>query len=62
MGLQQGPRNGWTLPHKPRTHGAPSGWRDHCFSQQFEAMCKFNLWIYDSISLQQMSREMSGQG
>lgn len=27
---------------------------------QCEAMCKFNLWVYDSISLQQMSREMSG--
>lgn len=32
------------------------------FSWHCEAMCKFNLWIYDSISLQQMSREMSGKG
>ena len=35
-------------------------WAEGLCSPGSKAMCKFNLWVYGSISLQQMSREMSG--
>lgn len=57
----QGSRDGWAILHKPCSHSTWWVEGPH-FSWQCEAMCKFNLWVYDSISLQQMSREMSGWG
>lgn len=55
----KGTRNGWATLHTPYSHA--TWWVEGPrFSWQREAMCKFNLWVYDSISLQQMSREMSG--
>lgn len=47
--------DGQAIPHQaaPMGHLVDGGTG---FSWCCKAMCKFNLWIYDSISLQQMSR------